>query len=175
MNEGNDSVMDATRAPAHTAIEGSSIADELEFAPLANLRGSAESPEAKALVSSLAERYPRKPGTRENPYARVKTKVAFENAIGAFLGELLAAHGDEHRGGWIRCSLDKEKFKGQRVKYRQFDNVRHAWNAAGLIPDRERLSGPTCVRQPWAFPRKDDALQANTRAAVSVCRARHHA
>src|ERR1700730_17563909 len=87
----------------------SELADELEYAPLANLRGCAESTEAKALVSHLAEVYPRKPGTSEKTYApRLNTKVGHENAIGAFLGELLSACGDERRGGWLRCSLNKE-------------------------------------------------------------------
>jgi hypothetical protein len=132
MNESNDSVMDATPAPL-IAIEGSAIADELEFAPLANLRSSAESAEAKALVRSLSERYPRKPGADKKPYARDKTKAAYESANAAFLAELLAAHGDEYRGGWIRCSLDKDKFKGQRVSWRLFNDVRNSWVAAGLV------------------------------------------
>jgi hypothetical protein len=77
--------------------------------------------------------YPRKPGAREKPYARIKTKEAYENANAAFLAELLAAYGDEYRGGWIRCSLDKERRKGQRVTTRLFDDVRKSWTAAGLV------------------------------------------
>ena len=132
-NDSNDSVSDTTLDPVPTGPEGSAITDELEFAPLANLRGSAESAEAKALVSQLADRYPRKPGDREKPYARIRTKEPYENANAAFLAELLAAHGDEYRGGWIRCSLDKRKFTGQRVTSRLFEDVRTSWVAGGLV------------------------------------------
>jgi hypothetical protein len=50
----------------------------------------------------LADRYPRKPGAREKPYARIKTKDAFENANAAFLAELLAVCSDAYRGGCAR-------------------------------------------------------------------------
>jgi hypothetical protein len=129
----DDSVSDTTPDPALIALDGSAIADELEFAPLANLRGSAESSEAKALASNLAERFPRKPGDRKKPYARIKTKEPYENANAAFLAELLAACGDEYRGGWIRCSLDKRKRTGQRVTSRLFEDVRASWVAGGLV------------------------------------------
>src|SRR6267142_4084538 len=108
-------------------------ADELRHAPLANLRASAASTEARALVSELAAHYPRKGDAQGKHYARVKTKAAYENANAAFLAELLAAHGDEYRGGWIRCSLDKDRFKGQHVSYRMFDDVRKSWTEAGLV------------------------------------------
>src|SRR6267143_4410379 len=77
-------------------------ADELKYAPLANLRASAASTEAKALVSELAERYPRQANAQGKHYARVKTKAGYEHANAAFLAELLAAYGDDFRGGWIR-------------------------------------------------------------------------
>jgi hypothetical protein len=76
-------------------VSSAERADELELAPLANLRGSAESTDAQALVGHLADRYPRKPGNSEKPYARLKTKAGHENAIGALLGELLAAYGED--------------------------------------------------------------------------------
>jgi hypothetical protein len=66
-------------------------------------------------------------------YARVKTKEKYENANAAFLAELLAAYGDEFRGGWLRCSLDKDRFKGQRVTLRLFDHVRHSWTEAAFV------------------------------------------
>jgi hypothetical protein len=47
------------------SVSSAERADELEFAPLANLRGSAESTDAQVLVSHLAERYPRRPGNSE--------------------------------------------------------------------------------------------------------------
>jgi hypothetical protein len=126
-----------------SAPSGSEIADELRYAPLANLRGRCESDEAKALVHHLAERYPRGTGKTKSAkaYRQVKTRIGFELAIAAFLGELLAAHGDEWRGGWIRCSLDKDAFKGREVTYRQFANVREAWVAAGLVNEVKGFPG----------------------------------
>ena len=119
------------------------LRDELRYAPLANLRGRSESEEAKALVHHLAEQYPR--GTGKNgkakAYRQVKTRTGFELAIAAFLAELLAAHGDERRGGWIRCSLDKKAFTGQTVTQRQFANVRDAWVAAGLVEEIKGYPG----------------------------------
>lgn len=116
-------------------------ADALEFARLASLRGTAQSAQAQALVSSLADRYPRKSIAGKKPYALRRTKPAFEHAIAAFLAELLAAHGDELRGGWIRCSLDKDKFKGQQVTWAHFGNLRAAWDAAGLIETKKGYPG----------------------------------
>jgi hypothetical protein len=77
------------------SVSSAELADELEFALLANFRGCAESTEARALVSLLAERHPRKASASRKTYARLKTKAGHENAIGAFLGELLAAHGED--------------------------------------------------------------------------------
>src|ERR1700694_5973428 len=66
-------------------------------------------------------------------YRQVKKRAGFETAIAAFLAELLAAYGDEWRGGWIRCSLDKDERKGHPVTWPQFRNVREAWVAAQLV------------------------------------------
>jgi hypothetical protein len=136
-------VIEDTRPDADaTLTDGSSgntpissdLVDELEFAPLANLSGRAESEEAKALVRQLAEQYPRA-GKNNNTkvYRQVKKRARFETAIAAFLAELLAAYGDEWRGGWIRCSLDKDERKGHPVTWPQFKNVREAWVAGRLV------------------------------------------
>jgi hypothetical protein len=112
------------------------LAEELRYAPLANLRGRVKSPRSRALVHRLAEEYPRKPrdgGTNTKTYTQSKTRPALELAIAAFVAELLAAQADDQRAGWLRCSINKEQFTGKAVAYRQFDNVRKAWIAAGLI------------------------------------------
>ena len=74
----------------------SDLVDELEFAPLANLSGRAETDEAKALVRQLADQHPRA-GKNDSTkvYRQVKKRAGFETAIAAFLAELLAAYGDE--------------------------------------------------------------------------------
>jgi hypothetical protein len=146
------------------------LVDELEFAPLANLRGSAESSEAKALASHLAERFPRKPGDRAKPYARIKTKEAYENANAAFLAELLAAHGDEYRGGWIRCSLDKRKRTGQRVTSRLFDDVRTSWVAGGLVLTVKGYPGALAFGNPGPSHGKMTRYKA-TPKLLQVCAA----
>jgi len=120
---------------------GWDLRDELRYAPLANLRGRSESEEAKALVHHLAEQYPRGGSKSAKAYRQVKTRSGFELAIAAFLSELLAAHGDERRGGWIRCSLNKDDRKGQAVTQRQFANVRDAWVAAGLVEEVKGYPG----------------------------------
>jgi hypothetical protein len=126
-----------------SAPSASELRDELRYAPLANLRGRSESDHAKALVRHFAEQYPR--GTGKNgsakAYRQVKTLAAFELAIAAFLAELLAAHGDEWRGGWLRCSLDKDDRKSQAVTHSQFANVRKAWVAAGLVDEVKGYPG----------------------------------
>jgi hypothetical protein len=116
-------------------------ADELKHAPLANLRATAASTQAKALVSELADRYPRQANAQGKHYARVKTKEGYKNANAAFLAELLSAYGDDYRGGWIRSSLDKDNFKGQRVTYRMFNDVRQSWSEAGLVEHRAGYPG----------------------------------
>jgi len=122
---------------------GSNLRDELRYAPLANLRGRSESDEARALVHRLAEQYPRGAEKSESAkaYKQVKTRTGFELAIAAFLAELLAAHGDERRGGWVRCSLNKEDLKGQAVTHTQFANVRKAWVSAGLVDEVKGYPG----------------------------------
>jgi hypothetical protein len=119
------------------------LRDELRYAPLANLRGHSESEEAKALVRHLSEKCPRGAGKNGSAkaYRQVKTRSGFELAIAAFLAELLAAHSDERRGGWIRCSLNKKVFTGQAVTQRQFANVRDAWVAAGLVDEVKGYPG----------------------------------
>jgi hypothetical protein len=80
-------------------------------------------------------------GKKKAPNPIDRCKAGFELAIAAFLAELLAAHGDERRGGWIRCSLNKDDRKGQAVTSRQFANVREAWVAAGLVEEVKGYPG----------------------------------
>jgi hypothetical protein len=133
-----------------SASSASELRDALRYAPLANLRGRSESDTAKTLVRHLAEQYPR--GTGKNgsakAYRQLKKKGAFELAIAAFLAELLAAHGDERRGGWLRCSLDKDIRKGQAVTHSQFANVRKAWVTAGLVDEVKGYPGAFAFGNP---------------------------
>jgi hypothetical protein len=116
------------------------LAEELHNAPLAKLNGKAESPEALALVRSLAERYPRLPSKTASSgksYKQVKTKEDYEVAVAAFLVELLSVVASKRDTDWIRVSLNKDAFKDRPVTFRQFENVRKAWTAEGLIETKK--------------------------------------
>ena len=112
------------------------LADELRFAPLANLKGRATSASAATLVSYLADTYPRttKNAKRSNKPRKLEPQV--HAAIGAFLADLLMAQGNEEGGGWLRLSLAKDAFKRPSlVSYRMFDGLRASWKTAGLIEE----------------------------------------
>jgi hypothetical protein len=131
--------IDSEYATAKTSPE---LADELRFAPLANLNGRATSASAAALVQHLAEAHPRttKNATRSNKPR--KLEAPFHAAIGAFLADLLMAQGNEDGGGWLRLSLDKRGFKKPNpVSYRMFDGLRSSWKAAGLIEEHAGYPG----------------------------------
>ncbi len=118
------------------------LADELRYAPLANLKGRAISAVAAALVSHLSDVYPRttKKATRSNKPRKLKPQV--HGAIGAFLADLLMAQGNEDGAGWLRLSLAKNDFeKPNPVSYRMFDGLRTSWKAAGLIDEHAGYPG----------------------------------
>ena len=92
------------------------LADELRFAPLANLKGRAISAPAASLVSYLAGTYPRstKNATRSNKPRKLE----------------------------LRLSLDKKGFKKPApVSYRMFDGLRTSWKVAGLITEHAGYPG----------------------------------
>ena len=125
-----------------TAKTSPELADELRFAPLANLKGRATSAPAAALVSHLADAYPRttKKATRSNKPRTLQPQVYA--AIGAFLADLLMAQGNEDGGGWLRLSLDKKRFKKPNpVSYRMLDGLRASWKSAGLIEEHAGYPG----------------------------------
>ncbi len=137
---------DTEFAAAKTSPE---LADELRFAPLANLKGRATSPSAAALASYLADVYPRttKNATRSNRPR--KLEAPFHAAIGAFLADLLMAQGNEDGGGWLRLSLDKRGFKKPNpVSYRMFDGLRASWKTAGLIEEYAGYPGKLGFESP---------------------------
>lgn len=131
--------IDSEFAAAKTSPE---FADELRFAPLANLKGRATSTSAAMLVSYLADAYPRttKSATRSNKPRKLEPQI--HAAIAAFLADLLMAQGSEDGAGWLRLSLDKKDFKKPNpVSYRMFDGLRAPWKAAGLIEEHAGYPG----------------------------------
>ncbi|MGM4919555.1 hypothetical protein [Tardiphaga sp. 813_E8_N1_3] len=143
----DDSVADATFEAAELT---SGDKDELNNAPQASLSGRAETDAAQALVTHLADKYPRHTGEAKTAkgYPQIKRKSGFETAIAAFLAELLQAYGDDIRGGWIRCSLKKAEFTGKPVTQRQFQNVRDTWLAAGLVETVKGYPGKLAFGNP---------------------------
>jgi hypothetical protein len=134
-----DDTVDGEAAPAKTSPE---FADELRFAPLANLMGRAISSSAASLVSRLADAYPRTTKTAKRSNKPRKLEPQLHAAIGAFLADLLMAQGNQDSGGWLRLSLAKNDFKKPSpVSYRMFGGLRTAWKAAGLIEERAGYSG----------------------------------
>jgi hypothetical protein len=125
-----------------TAKLSPELADELRYAPLANLKGRATSAAAIALVLSLANVFPRttKNATRSN--RPIKLEPQFHAAIGAYLADLLMAQGNEDGAGWLRLSLAKKDFKKPSpVSYRMFDGIRQSWKAAKLVTEHAGYSG----------------------------------
>ncbi len=125
-----------------TAKLSPELADELRYAPLANLKGRATSAAATALVLSLANAYPRttKSATRSN--RPIKLEPQFHAAIGAYLADLLMAQGNEDGAGWLRLSLAKKDFKKPSpVSYRMFEGIRKSWKAAELVTEHAGYSG----------------------------------
>jgi hypothetical protein len=150
-----------SRRPSASSVESESL-------PLANLRASAATNEARALVKELAERYPRKHDTRIRQYGRHKTEAAYETATAAFLAELLSAYENNCRDKWLRCSLDKNRFKGEQVSFRMFDGVRKSWADAGLVHFRKGLAGRHRLRNPETSHSKLTRYRA-TPKLLKVC------
>jgi hypothetical protein len=152
-------------------ITDKEFAKELSIAPLASLNGKAQSPEALALVRSLAERYPRLPSKTASsgkPYKQVKTKDGYEAAVAAFLADLLSVVGSKRDTDWIRVSLNKDDYKGRPVTFSQFDNVRQAWTAAGLIETKKGYSRPRAFGNPGPNRGMMTRFKA-TEVLLSVC------
>jgi len=145
--------------------------EELHSAPLANLKGKAESPTALELVRSLTERYPRLPSKMASdgkPYRQIKTKGGYEAAVAALLAELLAVHGSGLDTDWIRVSLVRANFTGGLVSFRQLDNVRKVWLTAGLIETKKGYPGALGFGNPGPRQGRLTRFRA-TEALLGIC------
>lgn len=126
----------------HSPKTSPELADELRYAPLANLMGRTISSAATALVTHLATAHPRTSSKKGASYKPQKLLPQLHAAIGAFLADLMMAQGNEDGGGWLRLSLDKRAFKKPNpVSYRMFDGLRSSWNTAGLIAEQAGYPG----------------------------------
>jgi hypothetical protein len=123
--------------------------EPLSNAPLATLRATPASPQAFALMSDLAKRYPRPQGAKGKAYARHKTLVDYAHAVGAFAADLLAAATERNRSeGWVRCSHNKSDYTGQYVSWAMFNGVRKAWLEAKLIEHKPGYPGMLAFGNP---------------------------
>ncbi len=154
------------------------LADELRYAPLANLKGHAVSEQAIALVQHLAHKYPRgAQGVTRTTRANKPRKLEpnYQRAVAAFLAELLAARAEEGAPGWLRLSLNKENYSrksGALVSYRIFDHVRQAWTVAGLIEERKGYLGRFKFGNPGPMQGRMSRFRA-TQSLLAIC-SRHH-
>jgi hypothetical protein len=147
------------------------LADELQDAPLGNLRGSATSPQAVALVDHLAHKYPRvtqAAGGTKRTNRVLKRAPDFDRAIAAFLADLLAVHAEGDGAGWVRLSLDKSKRTGQPVTSRLFNGVRNAWRGAGLIEEQKGYPGKLGFGNPGPSTGRMTRFRA-TRVLLDAC------
>jgi hypothetical protein len=148
------------------------LADELRYAPLANLKGHAVSEQATALVRHLAHKYPRvaqgSTRTKRTNKPR-KLEPVFHRAIAAFLAELLASSAQEEAAGWLRLSLDKEKFKGALVTSRMFNGVRTSWRNAGLIEEQKGYPGMLKFGNPGPVRGRLSRFRA-TQSLLAICK-----
>ena len=111
----------------------SDLADELQFAPLADLKGRATSESAASLVSLLADAYPRttKDATRSNKPRKLWPQI--HAAIAAFLADLLMAQGNEEAEDGSGFRSHKNNFKKPApVSYRTFKAFAHLGRQRGL-------------------------------------------
>jgi hypothetical protein len=152
-----------------TAKASPELADELRFAPLANLKGRAISASAAALVEHLADAYPRPTSKGKVSYKPGKLLPQIHAAIAAFLADLLMAQGNEDGAGWLRLSLAKNGFKKPNaVSYRMFDGTRQSWKAAGLIDEHAGYPGRLGFGRPGPLVGNMTRFRA-TPALVKIC------
>lgn len=144
--------------------------EALDKAPLASLRATPDSLAARLLMDDLAKRYLRPQSAKGKAYAREKTLADYANAVGAFIADLLAAIEADRSEGWLRCSLKKEAYTGQYVKWRMFDAVRQGFAEAGLVEHKPGYPGTYQFENPGPMVGKLTRYRA-TSSLLAACEA----
>lgn len=142
----------------------------LHKAPLATLRATPASVKARVLASELANRYPRPNAAKGKAYARKKTKEDYENAMAAFIADLLDVVERDLSEGWLRCSLKKETYTGHPVTWHMFNGVRQALTEAGLVEHLPGYPGAYGFGNPGPSHGKLSRFRA-TPSLLSICEA----
>ncbi|TAL82094.1 MAG: hypothetical protein EPN75_02925 [Beijerinckiaceae bacterium] len=112
----------------------------LEHSKYADLNSRAVSDEAKAFIeqlASLVEDQEIASGLRSNRRRAANKVREHRQALGAFVGDLLAAGTKIKAAGWCHRSLKAETFTRERVSYRTFVDMLAALKDLGYVEHRE--------------------------------------
>lgn len=134
----------------HTETDGTvatrADAKALRNAQYASLTSRAVTDNSHALIDDLYQRvtdYEIQHGLRKRK--RVGKQRAFSHALEGFLGDLLEALGrQEHSAGWVRRPVTPRSFTSDAVSFRDFDALRAALVALGLVEEAPAV-------QHWGF------------------------
>jgi hypothetical protein len=121
--------------------------EELQAATNATLRAHATSDEAKALVVRLAamvDEHAHAVGLRKHKRDKTAERLAY--ATGAFLANLLRAHGPEQSSEWVYRSMYRHGFSGAAVSYRTFKQLLEGLTGLALV---EQIEGHKVSDAPW--------------------------
>jgi hypothetical protein len=152
----------------------------LQDAAFAALRGSASSKAAKALVAAVCAQvaaFEDEHGTK-----KYKPGQAVDDAVGAFVADLLVAQSGEKPRVWMYRSLHAKGFSGGPVGHRVFIRVLGALKGLGLVEHAAGVakfvnfgSGPIAYERKAArFKATPSLLQLATRYRVPLQSANTH-
>jgi hypothetical protein len=107
---------------------------EADYAPLTRRAVTANS---RALIDDIYQQivdHEVQQGTRKRK--RVGKAPAFVRALEGFVGDLLDAFKCERAAGWVRRSVTPRSFTNTAVSFRDFDALREALVALGLVEEK---------------------------------------
>ena len=143
------------------------IQEELQTATNATLRAHATSDEGKALVAGLAamvDEHAHAVGLLKNK--RGKTAAKHQYATGAFLANLLRAHGPEQSSEWVYRSMYKKGFSRAAVSYLTFKELTEGLKGLALI---DQIAGHKVSDEPGDTGKYAARFRA-TAALLRFCR-----
>jgi hypothetical protein len=143
------------------------IQEELQTATNATLRAHATSDEGKALVAGLAamvDEHAHAVGLLKNK--RGKTAAKHQYATGAFLANLLRAHGPEQSSEWVYRSMYKKGFSRAAVSYLTFKELIEGLKGLALI---DQIAGHKVSDEPGDTGKYAARFRA-TAALLRFCR-----
>jgi hypothetical protein len=115
-------------------LDSQARARALQGATFATLRGRAITQEAKALVGDLCEQVTAYEIAREvRKNQRKSTGAKFQQAVGAFLADLLLAQTGDKPRLWVFRALHAEAFTGEPFGFRMFSPLVRALEGLGFI------------------------------------------